>query len=199
MLVGEIEQKTIIRFKNANDFEFYINAIDNSGYDSDDVIFTGWLHKLHTPVFKKVNGSQYGRGTGNKQDIVEYKGNNCYIPTSGNCFLKCNNYFTKKDYTQEIYTFIRTEQRTSNVMTSARIQRFCRKDNRKIGYYDGFRIYPRIITERKVALKMHNIQFCLIWKSDGISFNQAIEEIKNNFKVVDSVISDKHVESYIKN
>ena len=43
MLVGEIEQKTNIKFKNIDDFESYINAINNSGYDSDDVTFTGWL------------------------------------------------------------------------------------------------------------------------------------------------------------
>ena len=107
MLVGEIEQKTNIRFKNVDDFESYINAIDNSGYDSEVVIFTGWLYKLNTLEFKKVNRSQYGRGTDFKQDIVEYIGNNCYIPTSGNCFIKCINYFTKKDYTEEFLTFIR--------------------------------------------------------------------------------------------
>ena len=45
---------------------------------------------------------------------------------------------------------------------------------------------------------MHKNHFCLIWKSNEISFNQAKEELKNNFKVVDSVISDKHVESFIK-
>ena len=48
MLVGEVEQKTNIRFKNVHDFESYINAIDNSGYDSEDVIFTGWLYNLKT-------------------------------------------------------------------------------------------------------------------------------------------------------
>ena len=51
MLLGEIEQKTNIRFKNVDDFESYFNAIDNSGYDSEDVIFTGWLYKLNTPEF----------------------------------------------------------------------------------------------------------------------------------------------------
>ena len=41
--------------------------------------------------------------------------------------------------------------------------------------------------------------FCLIWKSNGISFNQVIEnELKPNFKVVDIVISDKHIKSSIK-
>ena len=125
MLVGEVEQKTNNRFKNVDDFESYIIAIVNSGYDSEDVLFTGWLYKQNTPEFKKVNRSQYGRGTDFKQDIVEYIGNNCYIPTSGNCFIKCIKYFTKKGYTEEFLTFIRTEQRRSNVMTSARVQLFC--------------------------------------------------------------------------
>ena len=198
MLVGEVEQKTIIKFKNVDDFESYINAIDNSGYDSDDDIFTGWLYKLNTPDFKKVNRSQYGRGTDFKQDIVEYIGNNCYIPTSSNCFIKCINYFTKKYYTEEFLTFIRAEQRRSNVMTSARIQHFCRKHNINIGCYNGFRVCPRNITQRNIALKIHNNHFCLFWKSDGVSFDKAKKELKDNFKVVDSVISYKHVKSFIK-
>ena len=41
MLVGDIERKTNIRFKNVDDFESYINAIDNSGYDSDDLFLQG--------------------------------------------------------------------------------------------------------------------------------------------------------------
>ena len=198
MLFGEVEQKTNIRFKNVDDFESYINAIDNSGYDSEDVIFTGWLYKLNTPEFKKVNRSKYGRGTDFKQDIVEYIGIHCYIPTGGNCFIKCIYYFTKKDYTERFLTFMRTEQRWSNVMTSARVQPFCRKHNVNIGCYDGFRVCPRNITERNTVLKIHNNHFCLIWKSDGVSFVEGMKELKDNFKVVDNVISDKHVKSYIK-
>ena len=57
ILVGKIEQKTIIGFKNVDDIEIYLNIIDNSGYDSDDVIFTGWLYKLNTPEFNEVNRS----------------------------------------------------------------------------------------------------------------------------------------------
>ena len=44
-MIGEIEQKTNSRFQNVDDFETYINAIDNSGYDSDDVLFTRWFYK----------------------------------------------------------------------------------------------------------------------------------------------------------
>ena len=112
--------------------------------------------------------------------------------------MKCINYFTKKDYTEEFLTFIRTEQRRSNVMTAARIQPFCRKHNINIGCYDGSRVCPRNITQRNTALKIHNNHFCLIWKSDRVSFEKAIKELKDNFKVVDNVISDKHVKSFIK-
>ena len=184
MFIGEMEQKTNFTFKNVDDFESYFNAIDDAGYDSEDVIFTGWLYKLNTPEFNKVNTSQYGRGTDFKQDFVEYIGNNCFIPTSGNCFKKCNNYFTEKDFTEEFLIFIRNEQRRSNVMTTLRVQPFCRKYNVNIGYYDGFRVCPGIITERNIALKKHDIHFCLIWKPNDISFNEAIEELKITSKLL---------------
>ena len=157
------------------------------------------MYKIKIPDINKVNRSQYARGADFKQDNVEYIGNICYIPTSGNCFIKCINFFTKKDYTEEILTFIRTEQRRSNVMTSARIQPFCKKYNINIGFNYGFRVYPRDITQREIALKIHNNLSCLIWKPQNISFNQVIEnELKPDSNVVDNVISDKHVKSFVK-
>ena len=83
-------------------------------------------------------------------------------------------------------------------MASARVQPFCRKHNINIGCYDGFRVCPRNITQRNTALKIHNNHFCLIWKTNGFSFDRAIKELKDNFKVIDNVITDKHVTSYIK-
>ena len=93
MIIGPIEHKTNIRFKNMDDFESYIKAIDID-YGSEDATFTGYVFKLNTPKFIKVNRSQYGRGTDFKQNFVEYTGNNCYISTSGHCFIKCIIYFT---------------------------------------------------------------------------------------------------------
>ena len=55
------------------------------------------------------------------QEIDEYHGQNCYIPTSGMCFIKCVIYFTGKDYTEEFLNYIRTVQSRSNVMISSRI------------------------------------------------------------------------------
>ena len=40
MLIGEIEQKSKIRFRIVDDFEIYNKTVD-VGYDSEDVIFTG--------------------------------------------------------------------------------------------------------------------------------------------------------------
>ena len=109
MVIGPVEHKTSIRFKNLDDFESYINAIDID-YDSEDVFFTGYVYKLNTPQVNKVNRSQYARGTNFRHDIVEYIGNEGYVPTSGTCFIKCIKYFTEKDYTEEIRNFIRIEK-----------------------------------------------------------------------------------------
>ena len=70
-------------------------------------------------VFKRI---AYGKGTNYMLESVDYHGRNCYILTIGHCFMKCIKYFTRKEYTEESLTFIRTQQRRSNVMTFARIQ-----------------------------------------------------------------------------
>ena len=146
MINGPIEHKTNIRFKNMDDFESYINAIEID-YDSEDVIFTGYVYKLNTPQFNVVKRNAYAKGTNFLQEIVEYRGKNCYIPTSGHCFIKCNKYFANKDYTEEFLTFIRSEKYRSGVMISARIQPICRKYNINIGCYDATRKNPRNNTQ----------------------------------------------------
>ena len=88
-------------------------------------------------------------------------------------------------------------------MTSKRFQPFCKKHNINIGCFDTkYRLLCsrknfRSITERHGALYMYKNHFCLIWESNGIRFKKAIEELKLNFKVDDSVISDKRGKSFI--
>ena len=83
-------------------------------------------------------------------------------------------------------------------MTKARIQAFCRVNNINLGYFDGYGVYPRLVTNRNNALYLCNNHFCLIWKSQGVSFNQAIRELKDNFKMVDNYISEENVTSHFK-
>ena len=59
-------------------------------------------------------------------------------------------------------------------------------------------VFPRTITNRDTALYLYNNHFCLIWKSRNVSFNQAIRELKNNFKKVDNYITEENVNSHFK-
>ena len=56
--IGDQIRQTHIRFRNITDYEAYINSIDE-GYDADDCIFNGYIYKIDTPQFNKVNSSQY--------------------------------------------------------------------------------------------------------------------------------------------
>ena len=58
------------------------------------------------------------------------------------------------------------------------------------------KIFPRSITDRNKALFFFNNHFCLIWKSEGGVFNQAIQELKDNFKVVDNFVTAENVNSH---
>ena len=84
-------------------------------------------------------------------------------------------------------------------MTTAKIQPFCKKHDNSIDCYDGFRECPRNFTDRNIALHMYKNHFCLIWESQRVIFNKAMKELKANFKVVDNVMSDKDVKSFLSN
>ena len=106
--------------------------------------------------------------------------------------MKCINFLTGQDYKQQYLNFIQNESRRSNIMTKARIQPFCRANNIDIGYYNGDRVFPRTVTNRNSALYLYINHFCLIWKSQNVSFIQAIQELKNNFKIVVNYITEKN-------
>ena len=170
--IGDQNRQTHIRFWNFADYEAYINAIDQD-YESEDSIFNGYFYKTDTPQFNSVNRSQYGNGCDFKHEFVEHRGKNCFIPTKGYCFVKCIIFLTVEHYKQQYLDFIRNEKRRSIIMIKARIQPFCRANNINLGCYDGTRVFPRTVTDRNIALFLNNNHSCLIWKTQGVSFNQA--------------------------
>ena len=87
--LGDPIIKTHKRFGNMDDFERYINAIDE-GNEAEDAIFNGYNYKINTPQFNLANRSQYGNGCYFKHEIIDYRGNNCFVPTKNFCFVKCN-------------------------------------------------------------------------------------------------------------
>ena len=131
-----------------------IKAIDQD-YQSEDATFNGYIYKINTPQFNLVNRSQYGNGCDFKHEIIEYRGNNCFIPTKGYCFVKCIIFITGNDHKEQYLDFIRNEKRRSNVMTKARIQPFCRAKKFNLGYFNGTRVFPRSVTDRNNALFLY--------------------------------------------
>ena len=121
--VGDQIRQTNNTFRNMDDFESYINSTDQ-GYDSEDAFFNGYFQKINTPQFNKVNRSQYGKGCDFKNEIIEYRGNNCFKPKKVYCFVKCINFLTGQEYEKQYLDFIKSEQRRSNILTKARIQTF---------------------------------------------------------------------------
>ena len=84
-----------------------------------------------------------------KEAIQEFFGTNCYIPTGNNCFVKCINYLTGNDYTQQYLYFNGECDRRKNVMTLARIQPFVKQYGIEKGYFNGKEVVPRSVKERK--------------------------------------------------
>ena len=93
--IGDQITETHNRFRNITDYEAYFNAIEE-GHEADS-IFNSYIYKINTPQFNLVNRSQYGNGRDFKNEIIENRGNNCFIPTKGYCFVKCINYLTNSD------------------------------------------------------------------------------------------------------
>ena len=65
-------------------------------------------------------------------------------------------------------------------------------------HFGGIKVFPRSVTVRNNALFLHNNQFCLIWKSENVSFNQAFKELKDNLKKVDNYKTVENVNSHFK-
>ena len=76
---------------------------------------------------------------------------------------------------KEFLTFIRTEERLSNVMTSATGQPLCKKRKTFIGCYDGYIECARNPTQKNIALYLYKKHFCLICKPQAVSFSNTIE------------------------
>ena len=149
-----------------------------------------------------VNFCAYGLNMVNcafKHEIIKCRGNNCFIPTKGYCFVKCGNFLTGKDYKQKLLDFNRNEERRSSIMTMVRIQPCLLKLSVSLGYYNAKKIWPRNKTEKNIALKLLINHFCSKWKSERVSFIQAIKELKENFRTVDNYITEEKVSSHFEN
>ena len=100
---------------------------------------------------------------------------------------------TGQDYKKQYLDFIRNEKRRTNVMTLTRNQPFCIANTINLGYYNKDRVFPRTVISRDSASFLYNNHFCLKWKAEGVSFNQAVKELKDNLKIVDIYLTNENV------
>ena len=56
--------------------------------------------------------------------------------------------------------------------------------------------FPDLLQIERMLCFSYNIHFCLIWKSESVSFNEAIRELKDNFKKVDNYKTEENVNSH---
>ncbi|ESO91888.1 hypothetical protein LOTGIDRAFT_163250 [Lottia gigantea] len=112
---------------NAKTFHTIFRNMEEKS-DPSNWYFTGSIFLLEDN-FKEIKRSKVGRGTELLKNINEYIGENCYIPTDDNCFIKCVNYVLNKDLTNEFQNFINifSKANRKGVMTSARINEFNKK------------------------------------------------------------------------
>ena len=171
MNIGPVEHKTDLRFRNLEDFESYIKAIDID-YDNEIVIFTGFVYKVSTHHFNVVERNAYAKGINHMKESAESYGQNVYKPTSGISFIKFNKYFNKNSYTEEFRDFLGNEKSRPGIMTSARIHP-SKKYKINIGCFDGKIISPRDVTEKNIWMFISINQLCSIWISRVlVSMNQ---------------------------
>ena len=94
--LGDQIRETQIRFRNVDVFASYVKAIDE-GYETEDAIFNGYIHKINSPQFKVLKRCQCGNGCDFKHEIFEYRGNNCSISTKVFCFVGSLIFITGED------------------------------------------------------------------------------------------------------
>ena len=67
-------------FKDSKDLaEFFVKTLVTND-DHPSIYYTGNIYRYFRK-FKRVNRSEHGRGANEFKNILEYEGENCYIPS----------------------------------------------------------------------------------------------------------------------
>ena len=195
---GEIDTNRF--FKDSNELAKFIDKILDKYDDHPSIYYTGNIYR-YFKNFKRVNRSEHGRGANEFNNILEYKGINCYIPDGNGCFLKCINYIFEKDFSAEYFEFIKSYKRRPNVMSRCRIPEFCKRYKIDIGIYDvnNGRILPRTVKQKNICVYIHKNHYCVIWKKNRKdSLLNGVDEIDKNFKYIKNKINEDNLKQRIR-
>ena len=194
---GEIDTNRF--FKNSDELANFIDKILDKYDDHPSIYYTGNIYRYFRN-FKRVNRSDHGRRANEFNNIEEYEGDRCYIPSGSGCFLKCINYNFDKDFSIEYFEFIKSYKRRSNVMARCRIPEFCKRYKIDIDIYDlkSKRILPWTIKQKNICVYIHRNHYCVIWKKNRKdSLLNGVQEIENNFKYIKNKINENNLKQRI--
>ena len=181
---GEIDTNRF--FKDSNEIAEFIDKTLDKYDDHPSIYYTGNIYSYFRNL-KRVTRSEHRRGAIEFNNILEYKGENCYIPSGNGCFLKCINYIFKADFSTEYFEFIKSFKKRTNVMTQCRIPEFCKRYELDIGIYNlnSERILPWTVKQKNICVYIHKKHYCVIWKENRKdSLLNGVNEIERNFKDV---------------
>ena len=194
---GEIDTNRF--FKDSDELAKFIDKILDKYDDHPSIYYTGNIDRYFRN-YKRINRSEHGRGANEFNNIEEYNGKNCYIPSGNGCFLKCINYIFDKDFSIEYFEFIKSYKRRPNVMSRCRIPEFCKRYKIDIGIYDlnSKRILPWTVKQKNICVHIHRNHYCVIWKKNRKdSLLNGVQEIENNFKYVKNIINENNLKQRI--
>ena len=121
---GEIDTNRF--FKNSDELAKFIDKILDKYDNHPSIYYTGNIYRYFRNL-KRVNRSDHGGGANEFNNVEEYEGENCYIPSGNGCFLKCIIYIFDKDFSIQHFEFIKSYKRRPNVMARCRIPEFCKR------------------------------------------------------------------------
>ena len=99
-------------FKDSNGLAKLMEEILNKYADHLPIYYTGNICRCFRK-YKRVNRSEHERGANEFNNILEYEGVNCCIPSGNACFLKWIDFFSRKYLAWSVsnsYNQIKVEQ-----------------------------------------------------------------------------------------
>ena len=188
---GEIDTNRF--FKDCSELAKFIDKILDKYDDHPSIYYPGKVYR-YFKKFKRVNRSENGRGAKEFINFLEYEGEQCFIPIGNACFICCNKFFLKKDFSKEYFEFIQSYKRRTNVRTRYRLPKFCERCKIHIGIYDieSKRILLRNVKQRDVCVYLQKNHYCVVRKKNGKdSLFNGVEEIERKFSYVRNKIIEK--------
>ena len=150
-------------FKDSKVLAEFIDKILYKYDDHPSIYLTGKISRYFR-IFKRVKRSEHGRGANEFNNILEYEGENSYIPSGNGCFLKCINNNFNENFRTEYFEFIQSYKRRTNVMAWCRISEFRKRYKIDIGIYDikSTKILPSTLRQRDICVHIQKNHYCVI-------------------------------------